>query len=172
VRKTAIAAIVLLGLASPATAMALKSSDLAEGAKVSMDQVYMRCGGRNISPALVWSGAPQATKSFALTLIDIDVKPAQWSHWIVVGLSPQTTALARGAALPSGARALVSDFGDAAYGGPCPPAGSGVHHYRFTIWALPSAQVSPPANAHADALTAWLARGALASATLTGYFQR
>ncbi len=171
-RRLALTLMVVLGVASPAAAMELKSPDLAEGARISLDQVYARCGGANISPELAWSGAPAATKSFALTFIDLDVKPSEWSHWIVVGLSPHTTRLVRGAPLPAGAKGVVSDFGDARYDGPCPPIGSGVHNYRITIWALPSADVVLPNGASAAALSAALARAAIASASLTGYFQR
>ena len=68
------------------------------------------------------------TKSFVLTMIDVSVKPSQWSHWIVVGLPPDATSLARGTkALPAGAAAIASNFGDANYDGPCPPNGTGVH---------------------------------------------
>src|SRR5690349_5537089 len=29
-----------------------------------------------------------------------------------------------------------NDFGKAGYGGPCPPAGTGTHHYVFGLWAI------------------------------------
>jgi len=156
---------------SPASAMELRSADVTEGTKIGLDQIYTRCGGQNVSPALSWSGAPSGTKSFALTMIDLDVKPNLWSHWIVVDLPAGTRQLGRGATLPADAHALVSDFGDAAYDGPCPPPGSGLHHYRLTIWAMPDATVSPDTRS-AAALSVWLGRHALASASLTGTFER
>jgi len=151
--------------------MTLTSPALAEGAKISLEQVYTRCGGANVAPALSWRDAPPATKSFALTLIDEDVKPNLWSHWIVIDLPAATSSLAKGATLPSGARTLTSDFGDAAYDGPCPPAGSGVHHYRFTVWAMPERHLMP-ALGSAAVLALWLQQHALASASLTGHFER
>jgi hypothetical protein len=70
----------------------------------------------------------QHHKSFVLTMIDIDVKPDKWSHWVVVGLPATVKSLPRGAtSLPGSAKAIVSNFGDAAYSGPCPPKGTGVH---------------------------------------------
>jgi phosphatidylethanolamine-binding protein (PEBP) family uncharacterized protein len=63
---------------------------------------------------------------------------------------------------------VVSNFGEAAYDGPCPPAGSGVHHYRFTIWAMPAATTAIAPDAHADAVIAKLQAQALARAELTG----
>jgi hypothetical protein len=102
-------------------------------------------------------------------MIDVDVKPAQWSHWVVVELPTNVNSLPQGASsLPSGARALLSNFGDAAYAGPCPPQGTGVHHYQFTIWALPGPTVSLAADAKATEVTAQLTHRALDHATLTG----
>ena len=153
--------------------MGLTSSDIRDGASIGLQQIYPRCGGANVSPALAWSGAPAGTKSFALTMIDTDVQPAMWSHWLVVDLPPGTTSLPQGARqFPVGAKQLKTDFGDAAYGGPCPPKGSGVHHYQFTVWALPVANVSFAEGATAADMLAALTKQALAKATLTGTYQR
>ena len=155
--------------AGPAlAAMTLTSTDLTPGAPMPAAHVYPRCGGRNISPQLAWSGAPAATRSLVLTMIDMDVEPALWSHWIVVDLPPATPGLARGiAALPAPAKGVVSNFGDPTYDGPCPPPGSGIHHYQFTIWALPSAQVSLKPDEKAPEVIAQLQRVALDRASLT-----
>ena len=155
-----------------AMAMELKSPDIQDGAPINKEQVYTRCGGGNVSPALSWSGAPTGTKSFAVTAIDISVRPHQWSHWIIVDLPPATVSLGKGAALPAPAKALMTDFGDAAYGGPCPPAGSGAHRYVFTVWALPTAAASIPAKTNAEELSAALVKQALAQASITGTYER
>jgi Raf kinase inhibitor-like YbhB/YbcL family protein len=158
---------------SPSAAMQITSPDLKAGAPMPMANVYPRCGGRNISPALAWSGAPPAAKSLVLTMIDLTPPPHQWSHWIVVGLAPSTTGLARGVSvLPAGAHAIAGNFGDAAYDGPCPPAGSGVHRYQITIWALPTPAPQVTPNGPADALGAMLARAAIDHASLTVTAQR
>lgn len=170
--RVAMAAIGII-LSGPASAMSLSSTDIAPGAQIAAAQIYPRCGGQNISPELSWSGAPAATKSFVLTMIDIDVKPSQWSHWIVVDLPPQTTSLARGTAtLPTPARAVASNFGDLFYDGPCPPEGSGIHHYKITIWAMPSAATSIVPDAKATDVTALLTGRTLANASLTGWVRR
>lgn len=168
----AVAALILLPCTRTA-AMELKSADLAPGAKIATAQIYPRCGGQNVSPDLSWSGVPAGAKSLVLTMIDTDVKPADWSHWIVVDLPPATTMLPRGTAqLPSGARAIASNFGDAAYDGPCPPDGTGVHHYRFTIWAMPTAKTEIANDAKANAVVDTLAKTAIASASLVGWVER
>ena len=153
-------------------AMTLTSPDIPNGGAINKEQVYTRCGGGNVSPALSWSGAPPATKSFAITAIDLDVKPNEWSHWIAVGLPASTTSLGKGAALPAGAKAVMTDFGDEAYGGPCPPPGSGAHHYQFTVWALGTANVQFPAHTNAKDVTAMLQKDALAKASITGSYER
>jgi len=162
----------LLAGAAEAQAMSLSSPDFADGGAINNEQVYTRCGGGNVSPALSWSGAPAGTKSFAITAIDIDVKPNEWSHWIAVGLPPSATSIGKGAALPAGAKAVMTDFGDEAYGGPCPPAGSGPHHYQFTVWALGTANVQFPARANAKDVTATLQKDAIAKASITGSYER
>ena len=170
----AVSAALLASLvALPAAAMDISSPDVKPNAPIAPAQIYPRCGGQNVSPALAWSPPPAGTVSLALTVIDIDAKPSVWSHWIVVGLPPATTSLPRGVtALPAGARAVAANFGDAGYDGPCPPAGSGVHHYQFTIWAMPSATVSIGADVPANEVLSMLQRTSLAHATLVGTAQR
>ena len=169
-RMAGLIALATMMAASPAVAaMSIASADIKPGAPIDTRHIYPRCGGANLSPQLSWSGAPKATASFVVTMIDLDVKPAQWSHWIVVGLPAATTSLPLGiSALPGRAAAWKTDFGDAAYGGPCPPKGSGVHHYQITVWALPSGALPPRANETAAGLTARLSKLALDHATLTG----
>jgi Raf kinase inhibitor-like YbhB/YbcL family protein len=162
-----IALTLLTGTAS--AAMTMTSTDIRSGSAIPVAQIYPRCGGENISPNLSWSGAPSGTMSFVLTMIDVDVKPDEWSHWIVVSLPATSNSLARGAqSLPGAAKAVVSNFGDAAYAGPCPPKGTGVHHYQFTIWALPTASISLAPDEKATTLTALLSKQALDRASLIG----
>jgi hypothetical protein len=112
---------------------------------------------------------PKSAKSLALTVIDTAVKerPGGWSHWVVVDLPPADGMFTAGAAkLPPGAHALKSDFGDVVYDGPCPPAGTGVHTYEFTVWALPDAHVATTDGS--AKIGAWLEQQAIAKARLTG----
>jgi Raf kinase inhibitor-like YbhB/YbcL family protein len=159
----------ILFLSVPASAMTIASNDFRDGGVLPMVHVYPRCGGQNVSPELHWGGAPASAKSLVLTMIDGDVKPAGWSHWIVVDLPVASTGLAHGtSSLPAGATGVASNFGDASYDGPCPPKGTGTHHYVFTIWAMPMAGVSIVSNAKATEVEAMLARSAIAHASVTG----
>lgn len=160
--------------AAPAmAAMTLSSADFKSGAAIPTAQIYPRCGGENVSPQLTWSGTPTGTKSLVLTMIDMSVKPAGWSHWVVVDLPPETTFLARGVkTLPGRAKSIASNFGDPLYDGPCPPAGSGVHQYQITIWALARPVTSIAADMPATDLEKALAEAALDHASLTGTVAR
>jgi Raf kinase inhibitor-like YbhB/YbcL family protein len=163
----------LIAAIAPASALELQSPDTRDGAKIAEQQVYTRCGGSNVSPSLRWSGVPAGTKSLAVTLIDISVGPSGWSHWIVVNLPAVTTSLARGvSALPPGASLVRTNFGDAQYDGPCPPQGSGVHRYQFTVWALKASAPAIAPDANASSVMTTLQGLSLAKASLTGTYQR
>src|SRR5215210_2709323 len=95
------------------------------------------CDGRDLSPALAWSGVPPAAKSLALIVDDPDAPRGTWVHWVVYNLPPSATGLPEGAgsgALLAGATSGRNDFKRTGYGGPCPPSGS--HRYFFKLYAL------------------------------------
>ena len=76
----------------------LTSADVRENEKLSLPQVsgIFGAGGEDISPQLSWSGFPQDTKSFVVTIYDPDAPTASgfW-HWAVVDIPAQVTELAR-----------------------------------------------------------------------------
>jgi len=116
---------------------ALGSDDFVDGGKIPHKHSYdgYGCTGKNVSPELHWSGAPDGTKSFALTVFDPDANKGKgWWHWVVYGIDPGTHSFAAGAA-PAGVEGKT-DFGTSGWGGPCPPPGDPPHHYVFTLYAL------------------------------------
>jgi len=92
------------------------------------------CDGKDVSPHLAWTDAPEGTKSFALTCIDPDAPMGDFIHWLIYNIAPTSSQLPQGGPLPAGAQEVANDFGKKPYGGPCPP--SGTHRYVFTIYAL------------------------------------
>lgn len=95
------------------------------------------CEGDDVAPPLEWSGVPENARSLALIVDDPDAPAGDWSHWVVWGLSANTTKIPEGGALPSGAHTGRNDFGNTGYGGPCPPPGK-PHRYFFRLYALDS----------------------------------
>jgi Raf kinase inhibitor-like YbhB/YbcL family protein len=99
--------------------------------------------GKDVSPPLEWSGAPDGTKEFALICDDPDAPtPQPWVHWVIYKISPKTTKLPEGlprqASLnsPVTARQGKNSWDTIGYRGPMPPPGHGVHHYYFALYAL------------------------------------
>ncbi len=98
--------------------------------------------GEDISPPLNWSGAPEATHSFALVCEDLDATDEihPFIHWMVYGISSRTSFLPEGLAPVAEIGAPISayqgrnSFGNLGYGGPQPPEGT--HRYVFTLYAL------------------------------------
>ncbi|MGA2041931.1 MAG: YbhB/YbcL family Raf kinase inhibitor-like protein [Roseiarcus sp.] len=170
----------LLG-ASAANALTLTSPDVKPGAKIADEQVFnqMSCTGKNVSPALNWSGAPKGTKSFALNVYDPDAPTGSgfW-HWTVFNLPPDTTSLPKGAgdaksgALPKGAITIRNDASFPGYIGPCPPKGDKPHRYEFTIFAVDVDKLDADENASPAFVGFNLHFHTLAKATLTGRYGR
>src|SRR6201996_4734864 len=90
----------------------------ADGQSLANPQVsgIMGAGGEDVSPQLSWSGFPDGTKSFAVTVYDPDAPTLSgfW-HWAVANLPASVTELAAGAGegsnLPGDALTLVNDAG-------------------------------------------------------------
>jgi len=138
------------------------------------DQAAIPCGGRNTSPPLSWSGAPAATKSFALTFIDIDgSKGAGTTHWLLYNIPPAITSLPERAGKSKHTPYTYGRnvLGRPIYIGPCPPVADPPHHYVFTLYALNVAPTLAP-NLDRNALTAAIKAHIIGKATLTGLAKR
>jgi hypothetical protein len=159
-------------VAGQASAMELSSPDIRDGQPIAQAQISPRCGGSNVAPALSWSGEPRGVKTFAFTMIDLTARPPTgWAHWVVVDIPASVHSLPTGGALPDGAHAVAGSGGGTVYFGPCPPEGTGVHQYVFTIYALtgPTPELTPKGDPRET--TARLEAAAVAKATITGTAQ-
>lgn len=131
------------------------------------------CGGDDVSPPLQWRNAPPATRSFAITMFDPDgAKGLGVAHWVLYGIPASATSLAAGGALPAGVRVGPNVSGQAAYRGPCPPAGDIAHHYVVQIYALDLAPDALPAGLTRDALHAAIKDHILANSSTVLRFGR
>jgi Raf kinase inhibitor-like YbhB/YbcL family protein len=132
------------------------------------------CTAGNKSPALAWSGAPAATKSFVLILQDPDAPHGLFTHWIAFDIPASATslpaALPHTDSLPGGGEQGMNSAAKVGYLGPCPPPGK-VHHYRFTLYALNST-INLPKGASIKAVQAAMEPDVIGNATLVGTFSR
>ena len=118
--------------------LTLVSDATPDGSVVAAPQLVAALGGENLSPDLRWSGAPEGTKSFAVTCFDPDAPTGSgfW-HWVAWDIPASTTSLPVG--VPREDSSLVqavNDFGNVGFDGPEPPAGA-PHRYQFSVHALP-----------------------------------
>jgi Raf kinase inhibitor-like YbhB/YbcL family protein len=126
------------------------------------------CDGSDVSPALVWQGAPASTAALALIVDDPDARG--FIHWVVYNISGSPTGgLPEGAGSASNPPQGRNDFGRVGWGGPCPPGGT--HHYRFTLYAL-SAQLPLSGMPTATEVRNALGRVLLGQTTLTATYTR
>lgn len=141
--------------------LTISSPAFAEGAPIP---VQYTCNGANIAPPLAWSTPSGA----ALVVDDPNATHGTYIHWIVVGIPPGPGSTADGQT-PAGATSLPNSAGQSAYTGPCPPPGTGVHHYRFTLYQVPDALQLPPGSAGPQAVQA-ITQAATGQAQLMGTF--
>lgn len=149
--------------------MQLQSSAFADRSAIPR---RFTCDGENLSPPLQWSDAPEATGSFVLLCDDPDAPGGTWHHWAVYDIPPDQNGLVENAARKTRLKQAANDFRKAGYGGPCPPPGHGIHHYRFRLIALSADHLRIPANASCLDVEREARKFALAEATLVGTYHR
>lgn len=121
---------------------------------------------QNVSPPLEWDDAPEETKSFALTFVDLHPIARDYVHWLVADISPQLNSLPEGA---GGGRS--SGFLEVEpYIGPFPP--SGTHDYEFTLYALSTDTLGVRPGATLQQFRQAAEQNSLATATLIGKFTK
>jgi Raf kinase inhibitor-like YbhB/YbcL family protein len=141
--------------------LTISSPAFADGAPIP---VLYTCKGTDTSPPLNWS----APLGGALVVDDPDAPGGTYIHWIVIGIAPGSGQVVEGGT-PGGGVSLPNSLGQAVYNGPCPPPGSGVHHYRFTLYQLPNDYQLPGGLAGPQAAQT-IAAAANAHAQLVGTF--
>ena len=145
-------------------AFTLTSSAFEDGDMIPRE---FTCDGEDLAPPLAWSDAPEGTRSFALVMEDPDAARGTFTHWLLYDIPATTTVLWEQAS----AKALCNSFGQADYGGPCPPLDDGPHRYVFTLHALdvPTLDLYDGTR---QALECSLHAHTLATAQLMGRYER
>jgi Raf kinase inhibitor-like YbhB/YbcL family protein len=153
------------GQTTAIAAIALSSAEFDPGGPIPLDHT---CDGAGVSPPLAWGSVPESTVELALTVTDTDANG--FVHWVIAGLDPTIQALATGV-VPDDAIQAKNDAGTAGFTGPCPPKGSGPHHYVFTLYALTAPSGVTADMKGKDAIATISAVPGL-TATLIGEYQR
>jgi Raf kinase inhibitor-like YbhB/YbcL family protein len=156
--------------------MRISSSAFQDGKPIPTKYAYPGvAGGKNISFPLSWTEPPPETKSLALSIVDPHPVAKNWIHWFVINIPHSVSTLAEGAsgkAMPPGSRELYNTYGALGYGGPEPPKGSGPHPYEVTLYALNVEALDLAANSSLSAFRKALEGKIIASAKITGIFER
>jgi Raf kinase inhibitor-like YbhB/YbcL family protein len=154
--------------------LALSSPAFTPGGEIP---ALFTCEGRDLSPALDWTGVPETVKSLVLIVDDPDAPDPKapkttWVHWVLYNVPPTTRGLPEGVAskaLPSGTREGTNDWKRTGYGGPCPPIGR--HRYFHKLYALDI--VLPDLGAATKAQVETAMRGhVVAHAELVGTYRK
>jgi Raf kinase inhibitor-like YbhB/YbcL family protein len=157
----------------------LTSQSVANGQQLARDQVsgILGAGGLDISPQLSWSGFPEETRSFTVSMFDPDAPTASgfW-HWAVANLPASVTDLRAGAGdgsnLPGGAVTLANDAGYRRYLGPATPRGNGPDRYFLVVHAVDVESLDVSETSTPAYLEFLLFGHTIARATMYGTFER
>ena len=142
---------------APSGRMVLTSTAFANGQAIPAKYTG---DGEDISPPLMWTGLPEGTQQLALICDDPDAPGQVWVHWLIYGFGPTATGLPEAiprranVPVPVGAMPGLNSWRPVGYRGPKPPAGGGVHHYHFKLYALNAILPLPPMATKADLLKA------------------
>ena len=149
--KTTIAVLSLLALAActtmqesegPPTAFRLTSPGMPDNSKLPAKAAgnfakNPNCTGQNVSPALLWSNAPEKTRSYVILWDDQAGRTGLGvSHAVIYGIPASTTSFPEGA-LSGNANGFVPGKNTVGthWLGPCSPRGNAPQHYVMTIIA-------------------------------------
>jgi Raf kinase inhibitor-like YbhB/YbcL family protein len=132
----------------------LQSSLVANGETMPVAQRsgIFGAGGQDTSPDLAWSGFPEETQSFMVTMYDPDAPtPSGFWHWVVINIPASVTSLPAGAGdgdetLPEGSTHVANDAGLRRYVGAAPPPGD-PHRYFVVASALDVGEAGVPETA-------------------------
>lgn len=159
--------------------MTLTSTAFADGGQIPAKHAQT---GRDVSPPLAWSGAPDSTQSFVLMVHDADVAIGDGTddllHWMVWNIPGSATSLAEGIpqGTPTGMTLRQISGTGPYYRGPAAPASGPAHHYVFELYALdvnvnvPAVGASPPATR--SAVMAAMATHIRGKGVLVGLYRR
>ncbi len=163
--------LVLLLISTSSWAIDVKSDAFASNGNIPVEY---SCDGKDVSPAIAWSGVPANAKTFAVICEDPDASAKIWSHWVIFNIPKAKTSLPRNveksARLSDSSMQGLNDMGKTGYAGPCPSKGK-PHHYYFRVYALDT-NLNLDMNATRDTVLSAMQGHVLDEGRLIGIFGR
>ena len=150
---------------APAAGLQIISSVFRNGAPIPPQYT---CKGQNVNPPFNILSAPTGTQSLTLIMHDPDAVSGDFLHWLVWDIPPSTESIAVNS-VPIGARQGLNGSQQTGYSGPCPPQGTGTHHYIFDFYALDTTLDLPDSSTMPDVIKAMKGH-VLDHSALTGTF--
>jgi len=111
------------------------------------------CRGQNVNPPMNIFDVPAGTQSLTLIMHDPDAVSGDYLHWLVWDIPPGTESIPVNS-VPVGAVQGQNGGGQTGYTGPCPPKGTGTHHYIFDFYALDTTLDLPNGSGIQDVIKA------------------
>ena len=154
-------------------AFSIMSADFKDGSTIP---TRFSCDGDNLSPELSWKEPPAGTKGFSLLVEDPDAPRGTFIHWTIYDIPADWKGLQRGMTssdgIEHGIKQGKTDFGNAGWGGPCPPRGHGRHRYVFTLKALNVSTLGLSNGAKKPDIDKALSAHVIGEAKITGVYER
>ena len=122
------------------------------------------CRGAGKRPVVSWTGVPSGAASTALAVTDPDAPTGEYIHWLVINLPAESSGRIPAGPVISPAVEENNTSGAAGWKAPCPPKGTGTHHYHFTVFAMNG--TFPPGDS--KSVVAVLRKDAVAQGEIVG----
>lgn len=151
----------------PASGFTITSPDFADGEELgdwaTANAFGGQCTGDNQNPAFEWTGAPEGTQAYAITMLDRSAN--NYIHWVQFDIPGDATGMTRGGSGDTGGVEGATAQATPGYFGPCPPGSD--HSYVFTLYAL-DASLGLEAGARFADVKAAIEAHKLAEASIIG----
>jgi Raf kinase inhibitor-like YbhB/YbcL family protein len=134
---------------APSPSIRVSVDAFADGATIPEEYT---CRGAGKRPVVSWTGVPGGATSTALAVTDPDAPRGEYIHWLVLDLPADSDGRLPAGPVTSPAKEADNSGGKPGWTPPCPPKGTGTHHYHVTVFALSGATPSGDSKAIVAAL--------------------
>jgi hypothetical protein len=118
---------------APSSSIRVSVDAFTDGATIPEEYT---CRGAGKRPVVSWTGVPSGATSTALAVTDPDAPTGEYLHWLVFDLAPDSSGRLAAGPVTSPAKEADNSGGTPGWKAPCPPKGTGTHHYHVTVFAV------------------------------------